>query len=180
LYLILGVVFLLKVFEAVKKRRDVRSYMDKSIPEEALALVLEAARLAPSAMNRQEWRFIIVKDPEVRKKLAKATIGQGFIEDAPAIIVACGMDDGYLMPSGLSYVPVDVTIALDHITLVAVELGLGTCWIGEFNEAEVKSILGIPAGVRVIHLMTIGYPIKGIYPKKNRLPIASIVKNEHW
>ena len=170
----------MKVFEAVKKRRDVRSYMDKAIPEEALVMVLEAARLAPSAMNRQEWRFIIVRDLEVRKKLAKATIGQGFIEDAPAIIVACGIDDGYAMPNGISYVPVDVTIALDHITLVAVEVGLGTCWIGEFKEDEVKKILGIPENVRVIQLMTIGYSVKGIYPEKNRLPLTSIVKNDRW
>jgi len=170
----------MKVFEAVNKRRDVRSFVDKSIPEEALFKVLEAARLAPSAMNRQEWRFIIVKDIEVRKRLAKATIGQDFIEVAPVIIVACGIDDRRLMPNGISYLPMDIAIALDHITLVAVELGLGTCWIGQFKEDEVKKILGIPIGVRVIQLMPIGYPVKGIYPKKNRLPLTSIVKNEHW
>ena len=170
----------MKVFEAVKNRRDVRSFLDKPIPEEALVMVLEAARLAPSAMNRQEWRFIIVKDSELRKRLARATIGQGFIEVAPIIIVACGIEHGYRMPSGISYVPVDVAIALDHITLVAVEVGLGTCWIGEFKEDEVKKILEIPKGVRVIQLMPIGYPVKGIYPKKNRFPITSIVKNEHW
>lgn len=170
----------MKVFEAVNKRRDVRSFVDKPIPEEALFKVLEAARLAPSAMNRQEWRFIIVKDIEVRKRLAKATIGQDFIEVAPVIIVACGIDDRRLMPNGISYLPMDIAIALDHITLVAVELGLGTCWIGQFKEDEVKKILGIPIGVRVIQLMPIGYPVKGIYPKKNRLPLTSIVKNEHW
>ena len=170
----------MKVFEAVNKRRDVRSFVDKPIAEEALLKVLEAARLAPSAMNRQEWRFIIVKDVEVRKKLAKATIGQDFIEVAPVIIVACGIDDRRLMPNGIPYLPMDVAIALDHITLVAVEVGLGTCWIGQFNEDEVKKILGIPIGVRVIQLMPIGYSVEGIYPKKNRLPLTSIVKNEHW
>ena len=170
----------MNVFEAVNKRRDVRSFLNKPIPEEDLVKVLEAARLAPSAMNRQEWRFIIVKNIETRKRLAKATIGQGFIEVAPVIIVACGIDHGHLMPNGISYVPMDVAIALDHITLVAVEVGLGTCWIGEFKEDEVKKILGIPNGVRVIQLMPIGYPVKGIYPKKNRLPITAIVKNEHW
>ena len=86
----------MRVFEAIRKRRSVRGYLDKPIPEDALVRILEAGRLAPSAKNRQEWRFIIVKNPKVRKMLAKAANDQSFVGQAPVVIVACGIDDGYL------------------------------------------------------------------------------------
>jgi nitroreductase len=170
----------MKIFEAIRKRRSVRGYLDKPIPEEALVRILEAGRLAPSAKNRQEWRFIIVKDSKVRKMLAKAANDQSFVGQAPVVIVACGIDDGYLMPCGLSSVPIDVAIALDHISLAAVEVGLGTCWIGAFQEDMVKRILDIPEEIRVIQLMPIGYPYRDIIKEKNRLPMESIIKEEHW
>ena len=168
------------VLDAVKSRKSVRSYLDKSIKKEKLIAVLEAGRLAPSASNRQEWRFVIVRDRETRRKLAEAADGQTFVGEAPVVIVACAETDGHIMKCGQPCYPIDVAIALDHITLAAVELGLGTCWIGAFDEKRVKEILGIPEEIHVVELMPLGYPSDPSVVKKKRLSLDTIVKYEHW
>ena len=170
----------MNVFEAIRKRRSVRGFLDKSIEDEKLNAVLEAGRLAPSAKNLQEWRFVVVKNREVRREVAEAANGQNFVGEAPVVIVACGVTDGYVMSCGQPSYPIDVAIALDHISLAAGELGLGTCWIGAFNEDEVKKILGIPKKVRVVELMPIGYSATQAVKEKNRLPLSNIVKQGHW
>lgn len=170
----------MNVIDAIKKRNSVRNFLDKPIEEKKLRAVLEAARVAPSAKNRQEWRFIIVKDHEVKRKIVEAAKGQSFVGEAPVIIVACAVDDGYVMTCGQLSYPIDVAIALDHISLAAVEVGLGTCWIGAFYENKVKEILGIPNGIRVVDLMPIGYPAIQTVKEKNRLAYDEIVKNEQW
>ena len=170
----------MKVFDAIKKRRSVRRYLDKPIEEEKIRAVLEAGRLAPSAKNLQEWRFIIVKSRKVKEKLAHAANEQIFVGQAPVIIVACAETDEHVMSCGQLCYPINVAIALDHISLAAVELGLGTCWIGAFDEAKVKAILGIPDEVRVVELMPIGYPAYQDVKEKDRLPLKKIVKQEHW
>lgn len=170
----------MNVFDAIKKRHSVRRYLDKAIEEEKLNAVLDAGRLAPSAKNLQEWRFIIVRNRKVREKLAHAANEQIFVGQAPVIIVACAVTDEHVMSCGQLCYPINVAIALDHISLAAVELGLGTCWIGAFNESKVKEILGIPDDVRVVELMPIGYPAYQYRKEKDRLPINKIVKREHW
>lgn len=170
----------MNVFEAIKNRRSVRSFVDKPIDEEILLSVLEAGRLAPSAKNRQEWRFIVVKDLELRNKIGEAANNQSFVGEAPVVIVACGIFDGYVMSCGQPSYPIDVAIALDHISLAAIEYGLGTCWIGAFNEQKVKEILGIPKNVRVVELMPIGYPTQKLLKEKIRLPLNKIVKWDRW
>ncbi|MCW3997835.1 MAG: nitroreductase family protein, partial [Candidatus Bathyarchaeota archaeon] len=170
----------MNVFDAIKKRRSIRSFLETPVEEEKLNAVLEAARLAPSAKNFQEWRFIIVKNRKVREKIAQASNEQTFIGEAPVVIVACAVTDGYVLSCGQLCYPIDVAIALDHISLVAVELGLGTCWIGAFNEKKVKQILGIPEEVRVVELMPLGYPSFEGVKDKIRLPFEKIVKHDRW
>ncbi len=170
----------MNVLEAIKKRRSVRNYLDRSIEEEKLNAVLEAGRLAPSAGNRQEWRFIVVRDRKVRMRLGEAANEQSFVGEAAAVIVACAETDGHIMSCGQPSYPIDVAIALDHVSLTAVEYGLGTCWIGAFNEGKVKEILGIPEEVRVVELMPIGYPATQAMKDKKRLPFNKIVKYGHW
>ena len=150
----------MNVLEVIKKRRSVRKYKEDPIPEEALLRVLEAARLAPSGKNFQPWKFIIVKDKSLKEKLAHASAGQFFMAEAPIIIVGCGFpDDSYTrMGRYMKSWSVDVTIALDHLMLQAQEEGLGTCWIGSFEEEEVKEILNVPEGVKVLALTPLGYP----------------------
>jgi len=168
------------VCDAIATRKSVRAYLDKPVEEEKLNAVLEAARLAPSASNRQEWRFVIVREKEVRSQIAMAAGQQMFIAQAPVIIVACAETDGHIMTCGEPCYPIDVAIALDHLTLRAVELGLGTCWIGKFNADEVKKILGIPDEIKVVQLMPLGYPVEPDAIQKKRRAFAEIVKLDHW
>lgn len=162
------------VIEAIKKRRSVRAYQNKPVPQEKLKRILEAARLAPSARNSQSHKFIVVKDHQLRKELAKKATSESFIGAAPVIIVAVALDSEYVMPGGVPAHPVDIAIALDHITLVAVEEGLGTCWIGAFYQDQVKQMLGIPEKYKVVALLSLGYPADSPR-KKFRKPLEEIV-----
>ena len=167
------------VMEAIKARRSVRNYKDMEIEEGKLEKVLEAGRLAPSAKNFQEWKFIVVNDKNTREKLAAAAKGQKFVGEAPVVIAACAAETEHVMSNGQLCYPIDLAIAVDHMTLKAVEEGLGTCWIGAFNEDEVKKILEIPHGVRVVALLPIGYP--GYVPSPTpRKPINEILSLEKW
>ncbi len=150
----------MKVLDVIQKRQSVRKYKEDPIPEKALMRVLEAARLAPSGKNFQPWKFIIVKDKALKEKLAQASAGQFFMAEAPIIIVGCGFPDNCYAHMGryMKSWSVDVTIALEHLILQAQEEGLGTCWIGSFEEEEVKAILNIPENVKVLALTPLGYP----------------------
>jgi nitroreductase len=168
------------VLTAIKTRKSVRKYLKRKVEEEKLNAILEAGRLAPSASNRQEWRFVVVSNPEKRVRIAEAANQQTFVGEAPVVIAACAVTDSHLMRCGQACYPMDVAIALDHMTLAAAEQGLGTCWIGAFDENEVKKILNIPAEIRVVALMPLGYPHDSSMATKKRLPLSEIVKHEHW
>ena len=146
------------VFTAIMQRNSVRAYETTPVEEEKLKKVLEAARLAPSASNRQDWKFIVVKNKETKKKLANAAFGQSFLGEAPVVIVACGTEPKTFMACGQPAYTVDVSIACAFMILQAFELGLGTCWIGAFNEGEVKKILKVPESIRVVAMTPLGYP----------------------
>ena len=168
------------VYTAISTRKSVRGYRDKDVPEEVMTRLLEAARLAPSASNRQEWRFVMVRDPETRKRLVDAADGQRFVGQAPVVLACCAETDGYEMSCGHQCYPIDVTIAVDHITLCAAAEGLGTCWIGAFDEGQVREILSIPAQIRVVALLPVGYPQDPAPVAKKRLSLKEIVKYERW
>lgn len=164
----------------IQNRYSVRSYQPRPVEKEKLALVLEAARLAPSARNCQDWRFVVVQDAALRKNLSVAANNQAFVAEAPVVIACCGMHPTYTMRCGQPAYTIDLAIAIDHMTLQAVEEGLGTCWIGSFYEDQVKTILGIPAAdVRVVGLLTLGYPKDSIKPK-NRMTLDEIVSHDRW
>ena len=170
----------MNVYEAIKARKSVRAFEDRDVPEDVLMRLVEAARLAPSASNRQETRFVVVRDPETRRRLAVAARNQKFVGEAPVVLACCAETDGHMMTCGQPCYPIDVAIAVDHLTLCAVAEGLGTCWIGAFDEAQVKDILGIPPDVRVVELMPIGYPKDPAPAQKNRIPLDKIVKRGKW
>ncbi len=168
------------VIEAIKLRKSVRSWEDRPIEEEKLAAVLEAARLAPSASNRQEWRFVVVREAATRKKLASAANNQAFVGEAPVVLACCAESDNHRMSCGQLCYPIDLAIAIDHIALAAVELGLGTCWIGAFQEDKVKALLGIPDEVRVVELLPLGYPADPSPKEKKRKPLDDLVHWDRW
>jgi len=115
----------------------------------------------------------------LRKKLVVAANYQAFVGEAPVVIACCGINTSYAMRCGQPAYPINLAIAIDHMTLQAVEEGLGTCWIGSFFEDQVKQILGIPADARVVELLTLGYPNDSPKPK-SRAPIEQIVNYERW
>ncbi len=169
------------VWEAIRTRKSVRGYESTPVEDGKLQKILEAARLAPSARNLQEWRFVVVKGPGTRKKLMAAAKNQSFVGEAPVVIACCAETDGDVMTCGQQCYPIDVAIAIDHMTLEAVELGLGTCWIGAFHEDKAKEALGIPDEIRVVELLALGYEKGGMKPKKkSRKSMEEIVRWEKW
>lgn len=147
----------MNVFEAIQRRRSVRKYLDKEVPMELILKVLEAGRLAPSAHNSQPWHYIIVTDPEKRRKIAESGRWAGFLKNTPVVIVGCG--DTEASPD---WYVVDVAISMQNMILEATELGLGTCWVGSFDQNTVKTILNIPEKYKVVALLALGYPANGI------------------
>lgn len=168
------------VYEAILTRKSVRAYQNREIPEEILQKVLDAAHLAPSASNRQEWRFVVVRDAKMRQKLADAARSQKFVGEAPVVIACCAESDGHVMSCGEACYPIDVAAAIDHLTLAAVAEGLGTCWIGAFDQAKVRALLGIPPEIHVVELLPLGYPADPSPKAKQRLPLEEIVHYETW
>lgn len=169
------------VYEAIRTRQSIRRYRPDPVPDDVLNRVLDGMRLAPSAGNKQPWRFIVVKDAAVREQLAKASNNQQWMAPAPVIIAACGREqDAYSAMGGYwNALPVDVSIAFDHLTLAAAAEGLGTCWIGSFVEDEVRRVLGIPEDVTVIALTPLGYHDESPAPK-TRKELTEIVCHERW
>ncbi len=166
------------MLETIRKRYSCRAYQDRPIEQEKLDQIFEAARLAPSAKNTQDCRFVVVTDKEKKRQVAESTNRPDVFGRAAAIIVACSNSDD-IMKCGQPIGPIDVAIALDHISLQATELGLGTCWIGSFDPEKVRAILSIPDDIAVIELMTVGYPADGRRDTM-REPIENIVCYEKW
>lgn len=167
------------VLDAIKSRRSIRAYEARDVEEEKLKNVLEAGRLSPSASNRQERRFVILKDAATRKALSEAAKNQTFVAQAPVVIAACSVETDYIMMCGQYAYSIDTAIAVDHMTLAAVEQGLGTCWIGAFDEKKVRKILKIPDNIRVVALLPLGYPAAIPHPTP-RKSIDEIVMRERW
>lgn len=168
------------VSEAILTRKSVRSWQDRAVEPDKLERVLEAGRLAPSARNDQEWRFVVVTSPQKRTLLGEASGGQAFVGRAPVVIVACAETDRRLMPCGHLAFLIDVAIAIDHITLAATEEGLGTCWVGGFDPNPVRQILGIPEEIEVVEIVPLGYPKDASPVVKNRLSTKEILHFESW
>ena len=176
----------MEVLDAIKRRRSVRAYSSRPIPADVLDRMHEALRFAPSACNLQPWHFIGVTDAELRGRLAAAANNQHWMADAPLTMVACGFPQrAYQRMGGYgNSVDVDLAIALDHLTLAAVADGLGTCWIGAFDEQKVKDLLGIPASVKVVAMTPVGYPASQdlIHPvdQSRRKPLEAILSTDRY
>lgn len=168
------------VFEAIAVRKSVRAFLDKPVEDDLLIKILDAARRAPSARNAQEWRFVVVRDKSVRQRIAGEAARQPFIGAAGVLLACCAVTDGRLMRCGQPAYTMDVAIAVDHLSLAAAALGLGTCWIGSFDESLVREILGIDPGVRVVQLMPLGWPADPSPVAKTRLRLEEIVHWDRW
>ena len=160
--------------DVILQRKSIRGYEDKQVPEDKLNAVLEAARMAPSGANRQPWKFVVVRDTERRKHLSAASGGQGHVAEAPIVIAAVGTMPENMMACDVPGYPVDLSIAVDHMTLAAVDEGLGTCWIGAFNQDKARDTLGVPKNCKIVALLTLGFPRDQGRPK-DRKTLGEIV-----
>jgi nitroreductase len=148
--------------ECIRKRRSVRKYKSDPIPAAVLREMLEVLRVAPSAANRQPWKFLVVQDEAKRKEMVEVCGGQKFLAEAPVVIIGCGYPKeawhGMGGDKSATSVDVDLAIALDHLTLAAASRGLGTCWVEAFRESCMKKLFDIPEEVKVVALTPLGYP----------------------
>lgn len=170
---------LIKFMDLIERRYSVRKYKNKPIETEKLEKILEAVRIAPTAANKQPFKFIVIKTSGREDEL-KAIYGAEWFTHAPIVICACAVpEEGWVRSDGKNYSEVDVTIAMDHLILEATSLGLGTCWIAAFNADAARSVLKLPEGVEPILFTTLGYPDDEIRPK-TRKELSQIVRYEHW
>lgn len=197
----------MEVLEAMKTRRSVRRFKTDPVPDEFIRELLEAARLAPSGLNIQPWRFVVVKSPGAREKLRDAT-PLPFVTKAPVVIACCvdrqafsqvGDRAGELKEAGalgksfdaeeharrrsrdqqaaMAYLSLNAAIAIDHMTLRAVDLDLGTCWVMMFDQEQVKKSLELEDRYHVVALLPVGYPDQNPGPRP-RLPLSSLLVKE--
>jgi nitroreductase len=149
----------MEFIDVIKSRRSVRSFIKKEVNQEKIEYIFNCARLAPSWMNKQCWHFIVVKNSERINDIAKASIINRWLKNAPVIIVACSDPLSSYKKNGIDYSIVDVSIAFEHMILAAADIGLGSCWIGGFDHKKVKTILEIPPRIKIIAMTPLGYPI---------------------
>jgi nitroreductase len=165
--------------ELIQKRYSVRAYRPDPVEEDKLHQVLEAARLAPSAANRQPFQFIVIRTAGREDELRRIYQREWFTQ-APLILCACAIPaQGWVRMDGKPYTDVDVTIAMDHLILAATELGLGTCWIAAFDPTAAREVLGLPDEVEPIAFTPLGYAADRLGGKK-RKPLSDLVRYERW
>lgn len=152
----------MELLEAIANRRSIRNYKNQAVPKGTAEKLLEAARLAPSAGNVQPWEFIIATKPETKKALMRGAYGQKFLEQASLVIVVCvdekKAEKSYGVRGRTLYCYQDTGAAIQNILLTAYSLGLGTCWIGAFNEEEIRKVINCPQEMRPVALIPVGYP----------------------
>ena len=182
----------MSLIEIIKKRNSVRKYLEKPVDEKILLQILEAARLAPSWRNLQCWKFVVVKNPIIKKKVIQCTspYNQSWLGKEPIIIVVCGDPQLSGFRNDQHYYLVDAAIATEHLVLAATELGLGTCWLGAFDEEKMKQTLQIPENIKIVTVTPLGYPAendgmigkiaKKIVNSKNRKTLEEIINFDQW
>lgn len=175
--------------DIIEHRISVRSFDPTPVKNKELLAIVEAARLAPSACNSQTWRFVAITDRKIIRKICdeamRPVIPNKWLKQVPLLIVGCSKLDVIsnrigTQVTGIEYYQIDLGIAMEHMVLKATELGLGTCWIGWFNENKIKEILDIPRKIKVSAMLAVGYPKHRPAKKRNRKPIAKIVFSEKW
>lgn len=152
--------FAMPLLDVIFERRSVRRYKRKQVPKKVLRNILEAARLAPSATNAQPWHFIVITDQEKKNALSQGR-WNGFIRDSAFTVVGCGERSS-------RWSTIDVAIALENMVIAAEAQGVGSCWVGDFKERQVKKLLGIPRNLKVISLVSFGYPLEKPHPPEKK------------
>ena len=169
----------MSVLDVVKNRGSIRRYKAKSVPMAELLKVAESAQFAQSAANRQPWQLVLVTDAAMKKKLVEAARNQVFVGEAGAVVVCLANPGESARVGPFEGFLIDLAIAIENMALVSWDLGMGSCWVGAFNEQSVKELLGVPESLRVVSLLTLGYPDEKPRPK-NRKPLSEILHYERY
>lgn len=163
----------------IMNRQSITEFQDRTIEPEKVDRIIEAGRLAPSAKNRQPWRFVVIDDPDMKSKIQEASFGQEHVGKAGIVIALCSTNIDYRMPNGQHSHPIDITFAASFMMLQAEHEGLGTCVVTTFDEIEVKELLTVPYKMKVIMLLLAGYPesrsIKELRKSRDRITAFN-----HW
>ena len=170
----------MEVLEAIRERRSVRKFKPGNVSLKTVAVLVEAARWAPSAGNIQPWEFIVVRQAEAKRRLVDAVLKQSFLSQASAVIVVCADENQALRYGSRGktlYCLQDTAAAVQNILLAACSMGLGACWIGAFDEEGVKRVLKIPDGVRPVAVVPVGCPAEAPEPPERR-PLKEIMHRE--
>jgi nitroreductase len=163
----------------IKKRYSVRGYRSEPVEKEMLEQVLDAARLAPTASNRQPFRIIVAQTERRREEIRRMYDRDWFVE-APTVICVCGVkSEAWISRGGMNYVYVDVAIVMDHIILAATDLGLGTCWVGAFEKDVAREVFRLPDDLEPVVMTPLGYAADQPEPKERR-SIEELVRYERW
>lgn len=171
----------MEVTDAINGRRSIRKYKGAEVTDEQIGKILRAGHMAPSAGNLQGREFIVIRSPGMRERICQAALGQRFIEEAPACIVVCANLPRTRRRYGKRaelYVIQDTAASVTNMMLQAVELGLGTCWVGAFDERAVSEALGIPAEIRPVAILPVGVPDET--PSAPQRLGREIEHFEHW
>ncbi|MEM3051664.1 MAG: nitroreductase family protein [Candidatus Bathyarchaeia archaeon] len=172
----------MELLEAIRGRRSIRAFKPQDLPDEVVEQLIDAARHAPSAGNLQPWEFILVRTPEQKRRLAEAA-RQAFVEEAPVVIVVCADEArasaGYGTRGKTLYCLQDTAAATQNLLLTAYALGLGTCWVGAFNEEDARKALKLPSGIRPVAMIPVGYPTK-TPAQRSRRPLSQIIHHESF
>jgi nitroreductase len=169
----------MEVLPEILQRRSVRSFTSKALDRDQVERILEAGRLAPSAKNRQQWRFVVVQKKETRQRITEASFNQEAVGQAPAIIAVCTTNIDYRMPNGQLSYPIDLAFAASFMVLQAVHEGLATCCMTTFDEQEVRDILTIPFSMRVVLLLLVGHSDETPEPTP-RKSLRQVSGRDHW
>ena len=173
----------MELFQAIQERRSIRKYRDTPVEWEKVSQVLDAGRLAPSWKNMQCWRFLVLSAGDKRRALHDAfpdeNPGKKALAQAPLAILVCADPGESGVENGMEYYIADSAIAFEHVCLAAHDVGLGTCWMGWYDEAAVKEALGIPAGIRVVGVTPLGYPDQEPKPRP-RKELNEIAYYNQW
>jgi nitroreductase len=163
----------------IKERRSIKRFKPAPVEKSKLDQILEAGRLAPSAKNRQEWRFVVIQKDSLRQRIREAAFGDDKVGQAPVIIALCTTNIEYIMPNGQLSYPIDLAFAAAFMCLQAQAEGLGTCCHTTFDEQMVRDLITVPYSMRVVLLLLVGYP-EEIPEGASRKPLRRIVAYDHW
>ncbi len=184
----------METLAAIASRRSVRKFSDRPVEEEKLQAVLEAVRMAPSWANMQCWRLVVVKDEAARAKISEFSYVESYfaargyksnpamkaLAEAPVVIVACAVPEQSGEMAGQAYYLADMGIASQNLMLAAHDQGLGSVFVGVFDEDKLGELLDIPPGVRIVGLFPLGYPLGEPKAGPPRKPLEEIVHYEKW